>query len=121
MRIAQYLLVAALSTAALAVPPALAAATPPRNDNYLASLPVDRAEFTAVADTTDATTQPDTFNPSADGQPLGGGPPGPTTCNGVSCGNTVWYDLAPQFDGAADISATGVFPVAVALYEWSDA
>ena len=41
-------------------------------------------------DTTEATTQVDTFNPNRDGQPLGGGDPETTTCNGVSFGKTVW-------------------------------
>jgi len=119
MRIAPSLL-AALSVAALAVP-APASAAPPLNDNYLASLPVDSVEFSATTDTTEATTQTDTFNPSRDGAPLGGGTTENTVCKGTPFGKTIWYDLAPQADGAVDISASAVgFTPVVALYEWSE-
>ena len=73
MRIVPSLIAAAASLAVLA-PSALAA--PPVNDNYLASLPVDKIEFRSAVDLTEATTQPDIFNPSRDGQPLGGGTTG---------------------------------------------
>ena len=99
-------------------PPALAAAAPPANDAYLASLPVDKREFTASTDTTEATTQADLFNPSRDGAPLGGAGPENTTCKGTPFGKTVWYDLAPQVDGGVVIRATG-FATVVAVYEWS--
>ncbi len=118
MRPARLLFAAAVTAAALAGTPALAAAAPPANDNYLSSLPVDKTEFTATADTTEATTQPDVFNPSRDGQPLGGGAPEPLDCKGTSFGKTVWYDLAPQVDGGVQIRATG-FQTVVAVYEWN--
>jgi len=118
MRPARLLFAAALTAAALAGTPALAAAVPPPNDNYLSSLPVDKTEFTATADTTEATTQPDVFNPNKDGQPLGGGAPEPTDCKGTPFGKTVWYDLAPQVDGGVQIRATG-FQTVVAVYEWN--
>ena len=73
MRPARLLLVAAVTTAAFAGAPALAAAAPPANDNYLASLPLalnPATPTTTTVDTTEATTQPDTFNPSRDGAPL---------------------------------------------------
>ena len=95
MRLAPRLLAAALTAAACACP-ARRSAAPPVNDNYLASLPVDQAEFSATADTTEATTQPDLFNPNRDGQPLGGGAAETTACKGTPFGKTVWYDLAPQ-------------------------
>ena len=98
--------------------PALAAAAPPVNDAYLASLPVTTADFTATTDTTEATTQTDLFNPSATGAPLGGGDAEPTTCKGTPIGKTVWYDLAPQADGDVVIRATG-FATVVAVHEWS--
>lgn len=117
MRIVPSLIVAAASLAAFA-PAALAA--PPVNDNYLASIPVDRAEFVQTFDTTEATTQVDLFNPSRDGQPLGGGSTENTMCKGTGFGKTVWFDLATPNGGAAEIKAgaTGFTPV-VAVYEWS--
>jgi hypothetical protein len=118
MRPVRLLFAAALTAAALAGTPALAAAAPPANDNYLSSLPVDKTEFTATADTTEATTQPDVFNPSRSGQPLGGGAPEPTDCKGTPFAKTVWYDLAPQVDGGVQIRATG-FQTVVAVYEWN--
>jgi hypothetical protein len=113
-------LIAAAASLAVAAPAALAA--PPVNDNYLASLPVDRAEFVQTFDTTEATTQPDLFNPSRDGQPLGGGSTENTMCKGTGFGKTVWFDLATPNGGAAEIKATanGFTPV-VAVYEWSAA
>ncbi|RKQ90573.1 hypothetical protein C8N24_0385 [Solirubrobacter pauli] len=118
MRIAQSLLAAAVSMAAFAAP---AVAAPPPNDPYLASSPIDRAEFTTTVDTTEATTQPDLFNPSRDGLPLGGGSSENTACKGAIFGKTVWYDLPPRFSGGVELSATAAFPVAVAVYEWNDA
>ena len=118
MRIAPSLLAATLSFAALA-PPAFAA--PPLNDNYLASLPVDSVEFSATSDTTEATTQPDVFNPSRDGQPLGGGTTENTVCKGTPFGKTVWYDLAPQADGAVESArAPPGSRRSSPLYEWSE-
>jgi hypothetical protein len=118
MRPARLLFVAAVTTAAFACAPALAAAAPPANDNYLASLPVDTIEFTATSDTTEATVQPDLFNPSRTGAPLGGGDPEPTNCKGTAFGKTVWYDLAPQVDGQVLLRATG-FQTVLAVYEWN--
>jgi hypothetical protein len=118
MRTVRLLFAAAVTTAALACAPALAAAAPPANDNYLSSLPVDKTVFTATADTTEATTQPDLFNPSRTGAPLGGGDPETTNCKGTEFGKTVWYDLAPQVDGGVQLRATG-FGTVVSVYEWN--
>ena len=118
MRPARLLFAAALTAAACASAPALASAAPPVNDNYLSSLPVDQVEFTATTDTTEATTQPDLFNPNRDGQPLGGGAAEPLTCKGTPFGKTVWYDLAPQVSGGLQLRATG-FQTVVAVYEWN--
>jgi hypothetical protein len=117
MRIAPTLLATAVALAAFAAP---ALAAPPVNDHYLASLPVDRVEFASSVDLTEATTQADIFNPSRDGQPLGGGTTENTVCKGTPFGRTAWYDLTPQADGAVEISAaaTGFSPVVV-VYEWS--
>ena len=118
MRPVRLLFAAALTAAALVAAPAAASAAPPVNDNYLSSLPVDQADFTANVDTTEATTQPDLFNPNRDGQPLGGGAAEPLDCKGTAFGKTVWYDLAPQVDGQVLIRATGLQAV-VAVYEWN--
>src|SRR3954462_3203267 len=87
MRPVRLLFAAALTAAACVSAPALASATPPVNDNYLSSLPVDQVTFTATTDTTEATTQPDLFNPNRDGppgasdqhSPLCPPPPGPAS------------------------------------------
>ena len=73
-------------------------------------------------DLTEATTQPDIFNPSRDGQPLGGGTTENTVCKGTPFGKTAWFDLTPQSDGAIDVSAAGIgFTPVIVLYEWSQA
>jgi hypothetical protein len=114
------LLVAALLTGgALASVPAVAAAAPPANDNYLASTTIGSSPFSDLVDTTEATTQPDLFNPSAQGQPLGGAGPEGTTCNGAPVGKTVWYDLRPASAGGLEIQTSAAFDHAVAVYEWN--
>ena len=118
MRPVRLLLAAALTAAALVAAPAAASAAPPVNDNYLSSLPVDEVDFTGMANTTEATTQPDLFNPNRDGQPLGGGAAEPLDCKGTGFGKTVWYDLAPQVSGGLQLRATG-FQTVVAVYEWN--
>lgn len=112
------LLVAALAAAALATLPAVAAAAPPVNDNYLASLPIASSPFAATVDTTEATTQTDLFNPSASGQPLGGAGPENLNCDGTAYGKTVWYDLKTATDALIGIS-TGGFDNVVAVYQWN--
>jgi len=115
MRIAPSLL-AALAALSL---PAAALAAAPDNDNYLASIPIGSAEFKVTVDTTDATTQADTFNPNREGQPLTGGDPENLTCKGTTFGKTVWYDLAPRYFGSVDIfAASGTFTPVVALYHY---
>ena len=100
---------AVVSLSALALAPAAALAAPPANDNYLASIPVEaQAENVLQADTTEATTQPDLFNPNRDGQPLGGGDPETTACKGVGFGKTVWYDFAPQVNYGVLLRASGL-------------
>ena len=66
-----------LIAAALLALPATAAAAPPPNDNYLASTTISSQEYRDSVDTTEATTQPDLFNPNRDGLPFGGGDPEP--------------------------------------------
>lgn len=106
------------AAAVLLTAPAVAAAAPPANDNYLASSPVNSLEFRTSVDTTEATTQPDLFNPNRDGVPLTGGDAEPLDCDGTGFGKTVWYDLAPQVDGGVQIRATAGFQTVVAVYEW---
>ncbi len=110
-------LAALLASAAL---PAAASAAPPPNDNYLASSTIAASPFSDVVDTSEATTQADLFNPSKDGQPLGGAGPESTACNGTPFGKTVWYDLQPRSDGGVEIKTAG-FDAAVAIYEWNPA
>jgi hypothetical protein len=108
----------ALSAAAFLAAPALAEAAPPPNDNYLASTPIDNADFQTTVDTTDASIQGDLWNPSRDGQPLGGYVAETTNCKGTNFGKTVWYDLAPQAGGYVQLKASAAFGVQISLYEW---
>jgi hypothetical protein len=116
---------AVTATAATLAVPAVAAAAPPPNDNYLASTSIVNSagtlprHFSDIVDTSEATTQPDTFTPDKDGLPLGGGPPEPTTCGSTSFGKTAWWDFRPPSPGAVEIKAAGGFDVVVAVYEWS--
>jgi hypothetical protein len=117
------LLITATAAGALAMA-APAFALPPRNDNYLSSLPIDPAVassdtgFTDNTDTTEATTQSDLFNPSRDGQPLGGAGPENLACGATTFGKTVWYDLHPPANGGVEITTAG-FDAVVTMYEWN--
>jgi hypothetical protein len=106
---------AVLCLALLAVAPTAATAAAPENDNYLDSLrlndPETRLErqdtLTDTKNTTEATTQADLFNPGPNGQPGGGGPPEPTTCESSSLGRTIWYDMYPDVNGLVRLQAIG--------------
>ena len=120
------MLIVAACLAGLAAP-ASAAAAPPPNDNYLASTTI-QAESGAFplgyadrVDTTEATTQADTFNPNRDGVPFEGGDPEPTACpnGGAPYGKTAWWDFRPPFSGGVEVQASGNFDVVVAVYKWS--
>lgn len=116
----------AVLAAALAAP-AAAAAAPPPNDNYLASTTIDPASasfprtFADRADTAEATTQADTFNPNKDGVPFGGGDPEPAACapGGPAFGRTAWWDFRAPHAGGMQIKADAGFDAVVAVYEWS--
>jgi hypothetical protein len=110
-----------LITAALLALPATAAAAPPPNDHYLASTTITSEEYRDSVDTTEATTQPDVFDPNRDGLPFGGGDPEPASCgSGTSYGRTAWWDFEPPSDGGVQIRANGGFDVVVAVYTWSE-
>lgn len=111
-----------LLAAALLALPASAAAAPPPNDNYLASSTIAATEYRDGVDTTEATTQADTFDPSRDGLPTGGGGDAePTSCGtGSPYGKTAWWDFEPPSDGRVRIRADAGFDVVVAVYTWSE-
>ncbi len=110
----------------LVVTPVSLAASPPANDNYLASTIVPQfsttgsrpVSFQSVSNTTGATTQADLFNPQASGMPFSGGGPEPLSCDGASYANTVWYDLHPKIPGAVEFVASG-YATAIAVYQWN--
>jgi hypothetical protein len=107
-----------IASAALALP-ATAAAAPPPNDHYLASSTIATEEYRDSVDTTEATTQPDLFDPDRDGRSLGGGDPEPTTCvDGGSFGKTAWWDFKPSSPGRMEIRAKAGFDVVVAVHTW---
>lgn len=100
-----------------------AAAVAPLNDNYLASTPMMRSDATVlreyhnVIDTSEATVQPDLFQPDREGMPLGGGPGENTACAQSQFGATVWYDFLPEISGGAQVLATG-YDTVVSVYEY---
>jgi hypothetical protein len=90
----------------------------PMNDHYLQSRAVNDPDardprlrrisaHEDVRNTAKATVQSDVFNPDLNGAPGSGGPPEPTTCDGASYGNTIWYDFYPQVTGRVGIVAAG--------------
>src|SRR3954463_11772943 len=122
MRLTRLSLLAPACAAWLLVTAASASAAPPVNDNYLSSLQMTRGNgvartFSDVADTTEATTQADLFNPNRDGLPFGGAPAEETRCGATEYGKTVWYDFAPETFGAVHILASG-FDAVVRVYEY---
>jgi hypothetical protein len=116
---------ATLVAGVFVVAPAHAQPSPPSNDNYLSSTIITQAattgftatQYTDVEDTTSATTQPDLFNPDENGLPFGGGGPEPLTCDGVTYGKTIWYDMHPKVDEGVELEAAG-FPTAITVYQW---
>ncbi len=68
--------------------------------------PIDprNLEVTTAVDTTEATTQPDLFNPQAGRAAARRGPASENTaCKGAVFGKTVWYDLPPKFSGGVEL------------------
>jgi hypothetical protein len=70
-----------------------------------------------TVDTTEATVQPDLFNPDREGAQFGGGGLERTQCGTTAYGKTVWYDIAPEVAGGVEILAGG-FDTVVAVYEY---
>ncbi len=118
-------LVLALAAAALAAAQASSPVAPPINDNYLDSLEFNAPgtklnsvdNFEDVRNTTNATVQPNIFDPCGLGS-CPSGPPEITTCDGVSYGNTIWYDFYPQANGSVEIQTSGYDNV-IALYTFN--
>lgn len=114
---------AALALALTLLAPAASFGVPAPNDHYLASTIVRDAkgafprEWTGTADTTEATTQGDLFQPNREGQPLGGGAPEPLSCGSATFGKTVWWDITPPLTGAFELRVDG-FDTAIAVYEF---
>jgi hypothetical protein len=100
-----------------------AGAAAPPNDHYLASTRMALSDgsvarsFHDVADTAEATVQPDIFDPDSEGAKLGGGPAENTRCGQTDFGATVWYDFAPEVDGGAEVAASG-YDTVVTVYEY---
>jgi hypothetical protein len=101
---------AAVAVGCVAAPAQAQTPAPPRNDNYLQSLSLNRPgrqleptdTLADRRDTSAGTVQADVFNP-----PESGGPAEPTSCRGASYGRTVWYDFYPHVRGFARIRVSG--------------
>jgi hypothetical protein len=122
MRLTRLHLLTLATTAWLGLTAGSAFGAPPVNDNYLSSLRMVEGdavsrEFAHAANTSEATTQDDLFNPSADGIEFGGAGPEDTSCGGVEYGKTVWYDFTPEIHGGVQILATG-YDLVVRVYEY---
>lgn len=101
------------------------APAPPVNDNYLASLEINRPHsklnrintLKDVRDTASATVQRNLLDPC--GKTFcPAGPTEPTACHSVGFGNTVWYDFYPDADGVASIRTSG-FDNVISLYRFN--
>lgn len=104
---------------------AAGASTAPINDSYLESLVITQASTTGqggiyhdVEDTSLATTQNDLFDPDPFGTVTSGGGREPTSCDGRSYGNTIWYDIRPKLTGEVELQADG-FGSVIAIYRYS--
>jgi hypothetical protein len=125
----RWVLLGAAVTVALAVPGAAAAPgnapAAPINDDYLLSLelngPDTKLNSTStlkdVRNTTGATVQSNIFNPCGQSS-CPQGPAEVTTCNGVTYGDTIWYDFYPQAAGQVSIRTSG-FDNVITLYRFN--
>ncbi len=105
---------------ALAALPSAALAVPPSNDGYLQSIsinarntPLTQDQVKDARNTREATVQADLFSP-----PNSGGGLERTDCSGASFGATVWYDFHPHADGTVRVQATG-YDAGVSVYEFN--
>jgi hypothetical protein len=110
---------AAVAAAVLATGSA-AYADAPANDNYLASTPVLTERFHDTVDTTEATEQPNLFDPAPDGRTAGAAQAEPLACDGHPEGKTVWYDFLPPTSGGLRVTASG-YDAVVAVYQYDPA
>jgi hypothetical protein len=110
----------ATALAGLLATGAVAHASVPANDNYLAAMPVVGPQYRASVDTTGATGQADLFLPAVAGRPSAGAQNEPLSCAGRAYGKTVWFDLQPQTTGGIHISVTG-YDAAIAVFEYDPA
>jgi hypothetical protein len=105
---------AVVAAASAGVPP------PPVNDNYVDSLviPITSTKTVKdVRDVTNATVQPNLFNPcGASSCPTG--PAETTTCRGAAYSHTVWYDFHPKVDGTIRIRTSG-YDNAITVYTYN--
>ncbi len=114
------------ATTAMAATAAAPATAPPINDNYLNALnlnepasahhpgtPLNRTEtLRDERNTTAATVQSNVLSP----QP---GPAELTGCNGVSEGNTIWYDFYPNANGLVRIRTSASFGTVMAVMPYN--
>ena len=99
---------AVVSLSALALAPAAALAAPPAQRQLPGVDPDRRVRPRTPCRPTRPrrVRSPTSSTRSRDGQPLGGGDPETTACNGVSFGKTVWYDFAPQVNYGVQLRAS---------------
>jgi hypothetical protein len=107
----------AAAVAALLLTGAIAQASAPSNDSYLAAMPIVGPQYRDTVDTTEAGSQTNLFDPAVAGRPGGSAQDEPLSCAGQAYDKTVWFDLDPQTTGGARISASG-YDAVVAAFEY---
>lgn len=107
----------AAALAGLLLTGGVADASPPANDNFLASTPVYGPQYRQTEDTTDAGSQLNLFDPAVAGRPAGSAQNEPLSCHGQAYDKTVWFDLQPPTTGGIRISASG-YDAVVAVFEY---
>jgi hypothetical protein len=110
----------AAAVAAVLATGAVAYADAPANDNYLAATPVLTERYHDTVDTTQATEQPNVFDPSPDSRSTGAAQAETLSCDGHAYGKTVWYDFLPPTSGGVRLTAAG-YDTALAVYEYDSA
>ena len=110
----------ATALAGLLATGAVAQASVPANDSYLAAMPVVGPQYRDLVDTTGAGSQANLFDPAVAGRPGNGAQNEPLSCAGQAYDKTVWFDLQPQTTGGIRISATG-YDAVIAVFEYDPA